>query len=207
MPALHLFEAVLTAIFAKMSRLHNSHVGLRQQRFIAELTRVLLAHLGRANFTNLARFSHLHEHTFRRHFTRFFDWASFNLVLLRLTLHPRETHIAVFDTSFLPKAGKRTYSLDKFFSHAAKTMCTGLEVSLLGVIGVESRRTVALDATQTPSGLSRRTEDQKYSRIDFYLHRAPQGVAAQVDGLPPLRTTAARTSCTISGSREVVHSI
>ncbi|GAB5521359.1 MAG: transposase [Rhodothermales bacterium] len=154
-----------------MSRLHNSHVGLWQQRFVAEVIRALLAHLGRANFTNLARFSHLHEHTFRRHFGRFFDWVSFNLVLLRLTLHPKETQIAVFDTSFLPKSGKRTYDLDKFFSHAAKTTRTGLEVSLLGVIGVESRRTVAVDATQTPPGLSKRPDDQKYSRVDFYLEQ------------------------------------
>lgn len=50
-------------------------------------------------------------------------------------------------------------------------MRTGLEVSLLGVIGVQSRRTVALDATQTPPGLSTRADDQNYSRIDFYLEQ------------------------------------
>lgn len=171
MPALHLLEAVLSSIFAKMSRLHNSTIGLRQQRFVSELIRVLLAHLGRANFTNLARFSYLHEHTFRCHFSHFFDWISFNLVLLRTIVHPTETCIAVFDTSFLPKSGKRTYGFDTFFSHVAKAMWTGLEVSLLGVIAVERGRTIVLDASQTPPGISRGTDGDSYSRIDFYLEQ------------------------------------
>lgn len=163
MPALHLLEARLASIFVKIPPFHNARVGLRQQRFILELIRVLLAHLGCANFTNLARFSHLHEHTFRRCFSRFFDWVSFNLVLLRLTLHPNERHTAVVYTSFLPKSGKHIYGLDTFFSHTS--------VSLLGVIGVESRRVVGLDATQTPPGFSMRANDQSYSRIDFYLEQ------------------------------------
>jgi len=154
-----------------MSRLHNSPTGRRQQRFISEVLRVLLTHLGRANFTNLAHFPHLHEHTFRRHFSCFFDWVSFNLVLFRLTLHPQERQIAVFDTSFVSKSSKHTYGLDTFFSHVAKTMRTGLEISSLDIIGVGSRRAVAVDATQTTPGFSVRADEKSYSRIDFYLEQ------------------------------------
>ena len=77
----------------------------------------------------------------------------------------------------MPKSGKRTYGLDKFFSHAAKAMRTGLEVSLLGVIGVESRRTRALDATQTPPGLATGEHRPIYSRIDFYLEQVTDCLA------------------------------
>ena len=76
-----LIEAALTLIFAKMSTIYNSKVGKRQRDFLGALFGVLFAHQGRANFTNLARYSALHEQTFRRHFARCFDWLTFNLVL------------------------------------------------------------------------------------------------------------------------------
>ncbi len=166
-----LIEAVLSLIFVKMKTIYNTSVGKRQRAFVSELFRVLLAHQGRATFTNLARYSKLHEHTFRRHFNRAFDWLAFNLVLLRLGTHPGETLIGVFDTSFLPKSGKKTYGLDKFFSPLAKSIRTGLEVSLLGVVATESRRAFVLDATQTPPGLSTKATGPNYSRIDFYLEQ------------------------------------
>jgi hypothetical protein len=171
-----LIEAALRLIFVKMRTIYNIAVAKRQRDFLAELFGVLFAHQGRANFTSLARYSALHEQTFRRHFKRAFDWLVFNLVLLRLRAHPDETLIGVFDTSFLPKSGKQTYGLDKFFSHAAKAVRTGLEVSLPGVIATESRRAVALDATQTPPGLSTDATGSDYSRIDFYLEQLTDGL-------------------------------
>ena len=122
---------------------------------------------GRVNFTNLAHFSRFHEQTFRRHFARAFDWMNFNLMLLRLRRHPDETMIGGSPgCSFLPKSGKQTYGLDKFFSSAAGAVRTGLEVSMLGVVTPTSRRTFALDATQTPPGLSKKQEEG-YSRVDY----------------------------------------
>lgn len=178
-----LIEAVLTLIFAKMHAIYNIAVAKHQQSFLRELFGVLLAHQGRATFTNLARYSSLHEQTFRRNFARCFDWLCFNLVLLRLRAHPDEPVIGVFDTSFLPKSGKKTWGLDKFFSHAAKAIRTGLEVSLLGVIATESRRAIALDATQTPPGLSTEVTGPAYSRIDFYLEQ----LTDCLDQLPQVR--------------------
>ena len=168
-----LLQAVLDLIFAKMNTIYKTDIGKPQRAFLQELFCVVFAMQGRVTFTNLARFSSLHEHTFRRHFERAFDWAAFNLVLLRLRAHPDEPIIGVFDTSFLPKSGKMTYGLDKFFSSAAKAVRTGLEVSLLAVIAVNSRRAVGLDATPTPPGLSTEEtaedDSSRYSRIDFYL--------------------------------------
>lgn len=163
-------QSVLDLIFAKMAHIYKIRIGQRRRDFLAELFRVVFAMRGRVNFTNLARFSSLHEQTFRRHFAKAFDWMSFNLVLLRLRRHPDETLIGVFDCSFLGKSGKETYGLDKFFSSAAGAMRTGLEVSLLGVIATTSRCTVALDATQTPPGLSKK-QGACYSRVDFYLEQ------------------------------------
>ncbi|MGH7928126.1 MAG: transposase [Candidatus Binatia bacterium] len=175
MSAPAILSPVLALIFAKMTAIYNTRIDKRQRDFLSELFRVVFALQGRINFTNMARFSVLHEQTFRRHFACAFDWVAFNLVVLRLRAHPEEPLIGVFDTSFLPKSGKKTYGLDKFFSSTAKATRTGLEVSLLGVIATTSRRTFALDATQTPPDLSigEPTQDgsSRYSRIDFYLEQ------------------------------------
>ncbi len=171
MPAQTILSSVLTLIFAKMNTIYKTQINKRQRAFLTELFRVLFALQGRVTFTNMARFSPLCERTFRRHFNRTFDWVAFNLIVLRLRRHPEEAIIGVFDCSFLPKSGKKTYGLDKFFCHAAKAMRTGLEVSLLGCIAVGSRRAFSIDATQTPPGLSTKQTGPQYSRIDFYLEQ------------------------------------
>ena len=99
------------------------------------------------------------------------SWLAFNLVQLRLHAYPGEVLIGVFDTSFLPKSGKKTWGLDKFFSSMARAVRTGLEVSIIGVIATLSRRTFALDATQTPTGLSKQAHTPLYGRMDFYLEQ------------------------------------
>lgn len=175
--------SALALIFVKMKAIYNIPIGKRQRDFLQELFRVVFALQGRLSFTNMARFSRLHEQTFRRHFARAFDWVAFNLVILHLRTQPDEVLIGVFDTSFLPKSGKKTYGLDKFFSSAAKAIRTGLEVSLLGVVATTSRRSWALDATQTPPGLSMKETAPAYSRIDFYLEQITDCLAC----LPEVR--------------------
>ncbi len=101
-----LTQTVLPFILAKMTQSFNIKLSKSRQEFIIELFRVIFALRGRANFTNMARFSSLSEQTFRRHFARFFDWVSLNITIMRLSHHRDETMIGVFDASFLPKSGK-----------------------------------------------------------------------------------------------------
>lgn len=164
---MHSLQAVLSVMFDKMQTISKRAPGKWQRAFLVELFQAVFALRGRVNFTNLARFSPLHEQTFRRHFRKAFAWVGFNLTLLRLCRHPREELIGVFDCSFLPKSGKKTWGLDKFFSSAAGGARQGLEVSVLGVIGTRSRRAFGLDVTQTPAGLSAQ-EDDGYSRVNVY---------------------------------------
>lgn len=165
-----LTQNVLPYILAKMAQSFNIRLTKRRQQFLIELFRVVFAMRGRVNFTNMARFSSLAEQTLRRHFARFFDWVAFNLTIMRLGHHPREPLIGVFDASFLPKSGRHTYGLDKFFSSQAGANRFGLEVSILGCIATISRRVWTLDVTQTPPGLSSQIT-APYSRMDFYLEQ------------------------------------
>ena len=56
------------SIFRKMADIYNCRVGFWQRQVLEELFQAVFALRGRVNFTNLARFSSLHEQTFRRHF-------------------------------------------------------------------------------------------------------------------------------------------
>jgi len=154
-----------------MTQSFNITLPRPRRQFIIELFRVVFALWGRVNFTNMARFSSYSEVTFRRHFARFFDWVAFNLTIMQMSAHSEEPVIGVFDCSFLPKSGKRTYGLDKFYSSLAGKNKVGLEVSILGCVATMSHHTWTLDVTQTPPGLSQREADD-YSRIDFYLEQA-----------------------------------
>ena len=73
MPAQTMLSSALALIFVKMKTIYKIHLGKRQRDFFQELFRVVFALQGRLTFTNMARFSPLHEQTFRRHFTGTFD--------------------------------------------------------------------------------------------------------------------------------------
>jgi hypothetical protein len=153
-----------------MADIYNCRVGAWQRRFLLELFKAVLSLRGRINFTNLARFSPLHEQTFRRHFKKAFQWVWFNLIVFRLRRHPEEPVIGAFDCTFLPKSGTETWGSGQFFSSLAGKPKKGLEASVLGIVATSSRRAFGVDATQTPSGLPTGEED-RYSRVDFYLEQ------------------------------------
>ena len=158
-----------------------------QRRFLTVLFTTIFAIRGRVTFTNLARYSPLHEHTFRRHFRSFFDWTAFNLATFSLALADNaaahdELPIAAIDCTFIPKSGKQTYGLDRFWSSASGKSERGLELSVLALIQPESGRAFTLDAAQTPPALAagERAGGGSYSRIDFYMEQV-------TDCLEPLK--------------------
>lgn len=165
---MQIFKDTLDPILAKISVKHKW-----QSDFLVELFGLVFSIQGRVNFTNLARYSAFAESSFRRNFSKFFDWLSFNLSLMALGgLSFENPVIAAIDCSFISKSGKHTFGLDKFWSGVANQTKKGLEISLLALIDVCTGTAWSLDATQTPSGLSAQ-EGQKgqYTRIDFYLEQ------------------------------------
>lgn len=161
-------KEILITIFARIDVKHKW-----QQDFLLELFELIYSIQGRLTFENMARYSKLNECTFRRNFKKFFDWLDFNWQLLRWGgLDFSNPVIAAIDCSYLPKAGKSTYGLDKFFSSVAGRTKRGLEISLLSLIDTVSGTAWALDVKQTPSGLSAKEgESDDYTRVDFYLEQ------------------------------------
>ena len=147
-------------------------MGKHQRTFLTELFSLLLARQGKATFENMARFSAFTELTFRRHFATFFDWLDFNKACVDFT---KGIYVGLVDCSFVPKSGSKTFGLDTFWSGCATKALRGLEISVLACVNVSTKQCFALDATQTPSGLSAsapaREPDKTYNRVSFYLEQ------------------------------------
>jgi hypothetical protein len=117
---------------------------------------------GRVNFLAMARHGRFSEKTYRNHFEERFDFFNFNKQLAKQF---RSSHrIIAGDCSFIPKAGKKTPHIDKFWSGSASKAMPGLEISSLAVIDIEANTALHLECEQTPANLP----DNK-SRIDFYV--------------------------------------
>lgn len=141
-----------------------------QLDFFIEIFNLIYSIQGRFNFQNLCRYSELNESTFRRNFQKFFDWLDFNLQIIKLGgVDLNKEVIAAMDCSFISKSGKKTYGIDKFWSGCMGRAVIGLEISLLCLVDVSTRKAWALDVIQTPSGLSQKENDTTRTRIDFYI--------------------------------------
>lgn len=157
---------VLDCILAKMTE-----VGKCQRKFLTELFGLIFSVQGRLTFMNMSRYSHLDESTIRRHYAKFFDWITFNLLVMdQGGLALSGSVIGAMDCSFVPKSGKHTYGLDRFWSGTAGRAKKGLEVSLVALINLSDRSAWSLSVEQTPSGLSATEgKSDQYTRLDHYL--------------------------------------
>lgn len=121
--------------------------------FLQKLITVLYARIGRANFTNLARFSPFCQKTFMRHFRKQLPFDLLHKHLIQRFISnssQRKTYIASIDASFIQKNGKQTFGLAQFHNGVIGAAQKRLEVSLIAVTKVESKNTFTLSVRQTP---------------------------------------------------------
>lgn len=137
-----------------------------QTKFLTTLFATILLVCGKVNFTNLSRYSEWSEHTYRRQYERAFDFAALNQALVGRATQPDGAMLAVMDCSFIAKSGKATFGLDAFWNGSCSRVETGLEVSVIGVVDVETEQGYALSAEQTYAQSSL----PEISRIEQYLY-------------------------------------
>jgi len=160
---------IVNTVLQQMSSLNKP-----QRRFLLVLLPLLVCLRGRVNFRNLSRYSDYHEKTFSRWYRRDFDFTEFNRLSLQ-SLHEdtADTLIAATDCSFIPKSGRHTEGLGKFYSSGTGKAEKGLEISTLAVVNVTENTAYHLSTRQT---IDRPESDQ--SRVDSYLHHLQQDRAS-----------------------------
>jgi hypothetical protein len=137
-----------------------------QQKFVAHLLRLLLMLPGHATFRNLSRYSAYHERTFARWYARDFDFVSLNKAAITQVIPPEHEQALVIDASFVPKSGKKTYGLDRFWNGSHSRTEKGLEISTLAWLDITENCAYCLSVEQTPP--TDKTTDSEATRMDIY---------------------------------------
>jgi hypothetical protein len=148
-----------------------------QQKFLCHVLRVLLLLPGQATFRNLSRYSAYHERTFARWYGRDFDFVSLNKAAISHVIPPAHEQALVIDASFVPKSGKKTYGLDRFWNGSHSRAEKGLEISALAWLDITDHCAYCLSVEQTPS--TDKTTDPETTRIDGSLDQLTRVVSEQ----------------------------
>lgn len=119
-----------------------------RKKFIKTVLVCFLSIKGRINFLQLARFSDYCEQYFRIHFENGFNFQSFNLSLIQQ--QNIDECIIAFDPSYIPKSGKSTFGVNKYWSGCAKQAKWGLDICGFAAVDVIRKIALHLNAVQTP---------------------------------------------------------
>jgi hypothetical protein len=122
---------------------------------------------GPVTFRNLSRYSPYHERTFARWYAKGFDFISLNKAAIQEVVPSAHEQALVMDASFVPKSGKKTYGLDRFWNGSHSRAEKGLEISVLAWLDITGNCAYGLSVDQTPP--TGATPDQEATRIDSYL--------------------------------------
>ena len=146
----------------------NQLPGLSKPRrtFVAALIAMILALRGRVNYRNLARYGDYAERTYARQFQRSFPWLEFHAKTLQTAVPLTHELIAAQDASFIPKSGKQTYGLDKFYNGAASRPERGLEITALAVVDVTQKGAYIAAVEQTRPTPELKKEQAAATRLD-----------------------------------------
>ena len=154
-----------------------------QHKFLTHLIGLLLMLPGHATFRNLSRYSTYQEKTFARWYTRDFDFVSLNKAAITAVVPATHAQALGMDASFVPKSGKQTYGLDRFWHGSHSRTEKGLEISALAWLDITDNCASCLSVEQTPP--SGKGPEQERSRMDISLDQLTRVVRQQA--LTPLR--------------------
>jgi hypothetical protein len=148
-----------------------------QQKFLMHLLGLLLMLPGHATFRNLIRYSPYQEKTFARWYATGFDFVSLNTAAITEVIPTTHEQALVMDASFVPKSGKHTYGLDRFWNGSHSRTEKGLEISALAWLDISANCAYCLSVEQTPP--TGTVPDQDDTRIDAYLDQLTRVVSEQ----------------------------
>ena len=152
-------EKIITDILNKIDGLSRS-----RKKFLVHIFVLFLSIRSRLNFMNMSRIGRYCEKSCRTHFERPFEFFGFNSLLSDESCSGHR--IIAGDCTHIPKSGKMTPHLGKFWNGCASKAEKGLEISSLAVVDIERNAAMHLECLQTPAVLN-----DEETRIDFYLRQ------------------------------------
>ena len=136
-------ESLINAIITKIDKTTKP-----RQKFLLHLLILYMGLRGKYNFINMARYGSYTEQTYRNQMSKPFDWATFNKNLIEQ--HCSDERILAFDPSYMPKSGKKTAHVGRFWSGKDQAVKPGIEIGAIGVVDIPNGTAFSLEAVQTP---------------------------------------------------------
>lgn len=161
--ALHAFGKVKHLVTTSLQEL--SVINKPQFKFMMSLFEVWLSLPVRYTILNLNRFGNYCEKSIRLHMERGFDFKGLNQQVIRR--HCGKELIAAFDPTYLPKSGRQTPGLGRWWSGADNRALKGLEVGCLAIIDVLAESAMSLNIVQTPG--KKVLEKKGWTMVDHYV--------------------------------------
>jgi hypothetical protein len=121
--------------------------------FIVETLSLYMVIPQRINYLQLGRYSHSCKQRLRMNSAKDFDWLSFSLSLSKRILTGTRKGITI-DPSYISKSGKQTPWIGYFWSGCAGAAKRGLEILGVGLIDVDHKDCISLEAIQTPDSIT-----------------------------------------------------
>ena len=141
------FNKISGLVIASLQKLEK--ISKPRFKFFSTLLELWLGLPLRYTMLNLSRIGCYCEKSVRLHFEKVFDFVSFNTAVINKSCG--KDLIAAFDPSYIPKTGKHTPGLGRWWSGKDQCRLKGLEISCLSIIDVEAGTAMSLEAVQTPS--------------------------------------------------------
>jgi len=157
------FNKISGLVSASLQKLQN--ISKPRFKFFSTVFELWLGLPVRYMMLNLSRLGSYSDKSIRLHFEKLFDFVSFNAEVIKKSCG--KDLIAAFDPSYIPKSGKKTPGLGRWWS--GKDQCTlkGLEISCLSIVDVKAGTAMLLEAVQTPS--KEVLQSKKQNLISHYV--------------------------------------
>lgn len=162
-PNSNAFNKISDLVSASLQKIEN--ISKPQFKFFSTLFELWLGLPLRYTMLNLGRIGLYCEKSIRLHFEKFFDFVCFNTALIDKSCG--KELIAAFDPSYIPKSGKQTPGLGRWWSGKAQCTLKGLEISCLSIIDVVAGTAMSLEAVQTPS--KKILQSMKQNLVSHYV--------------------------------------
>jgi len=139
---------------------------LQKMPYVGKWKRIFLPHLfflfmqisGRINFMQMGRYGTYNESTYRRNFSKPFDFYLFNKKLIKTV--GSSHYVIAFDPTHIRKSGASTFGKGKFWSGCDSAMKQGLELGGFAACDIDNSTALHLEGFQTPSLSDLKKEDK-----------------------------------------------
>ena len=162
-PDSNAFNKISDLVCASIQRIENT--SKPRFKFFSTIFELWLGMPIRYTKLNLGRIGGYYEKSICLHFEKLFDFVCFNAGLIKARCG--KDLIAAFDPSYIPKSGKQTTGLSKWWSGKDQCALKGLEISCLSIIDVSAGTAMSLEAVQTPS--KEVLQKRKQNQVSHYV--------------------------------------